>query len=75
MRIVSEAHLRFSLTVSGLKGWVSSKLMLKFPEKPIFYNVNPDISIGIENFKKRRWASDTILIETISHILSMAGKQ
>ena len=67
--------IRFSLTISGLKGWVSSKLMLKFPEKPIFYNVNPDISIGIENFKKRRWASDTILIETISHILSLAGKR
>ena len=63
------------MTISGLKGWVSSKLMLKFPENPIFYNVNPDISIGIENFKKRRWASDTILIETISHILSLAGKQ
>ena len=67
--------IRFSLSVSGLKGWVSSKLMLKFPEEPMFYNVNPDISIGIENFKKRGWASDTILLETISHILSTASKK
>ncbi len=67
--------IRFSLTISGLKGCVSSKLMLKFPEKPIFYNINPDISIGIENFKKCGWSSDTILLETISHILSRTGKQ
>ncbi len=67
--------IRFSLPISGLKGWVSSKMMLKFPEEPMFYNVNPDISIVIENFKKREWASDTVLLETISRILSMAGKQ
>ncbi len=67
--------IRFSLTVSGLKGWVSSKLMLKFPEEPVFYNINPDIPIGMENFKKRGWDSDTILLETISHVLSVAGKQ
>jgi hypothetical protein len=62
--------IRFSLDLSGLKGWVSSKLMLKFPEEPIFYNLDPDISIGTENFKKRRWDSDTILMEAIDLILS-----
>ena len=67
--------IRFSLNISGLKGWASSKLMLKFPEEPIFYNIKPDISISMDNFKKHGWASDTILLETISHILSMVGKQ
>ena len=58
----------FSLDNSGIKGQVSTKLMLKYPDKEIFYNVEPDIIIGIESFKKNRWDKNTILLETLEMI-------
>lgn len=60
--------INFSLDISGLKGGVSSKLMLKYPEKELFYCIEPDILIGIENFKKRGWDTNTILLETLDLI-------
>ncbi len=62
--------IRFSLDISGLKGWVSSKLMLKYPDEPLFFDIKPDISIGVENFKEHKWDSNTILMETKELILS-----
>ncbi|KAA8922935.1 S41 family peptidase [Thermoplasma sp.] len=62
--------IRFSLDISGLKGWVSSKLMLKDPDKNMFYRIEPDISIGIENYMKHEWDTNTILIETLELIRS-----
>jgi hypothetical protein len=60
--------ISFSLNISGLKGHVSSKLMVKYPKKPIFYIIKPDISIGLEIFKKRGYHPNTILMEALDMI-------
>ena len=60
----------FSLNNSGIEGQVSTKLMLKYPDKEIFYNVEPDIIIGIESFQKYGWDKNTILLETLERIVS-----
>ncbi len=62
----------FSLDVPGLKGRISSKLMLKYPKKQIFYNIKPDISVNMKSFRSHRWDVDTTLLETMK--LIRAGK-
>ncbi|SMD30337.1 S41 family peptidase [Picrophilus oshimae] len=60
--------IAFSLDNSGLKGNVSSKLMLKYPDKPMFYTIRPDIPINIKDFINHNWDANTILIESINII-------
>ncbi|MCL4355586.1 MAG: S41 family peptidase [Thaumarchaeota archaeon] len=43
--------LRFSLPNSGLKGWVSSKLMMKRPTEPLHHCLRPDVELTYEEFE------------------------
>ncbi len=58
----------FSLSISGLRGGVSSKLMLKYPDRELFYCVEPDISVGMEDFKKWKWDRETVLLKILAII-------
>ena len=43
--------LRFSLPNSGLKGWVSSKLMMKNPAEPIHHRLKPDVELTYDQYR------------------------
>ena len=60
--------IRFELQDSNLKGWISSKLMLKYPDEPMFYEIIPDQEIGIDKYADHGYASDTIVAEALKFI-------
>lgn len=60
--------LRFTLDISGFGGWVSSKIMMKFPNESIFFEIMPDVTIGLSNYMKYNWALDTTVVEAINII-------
>ncbi len=60
--------IRYELEHSGLRGWISSKVMKKYHDKPMFYEITPDIQIGLENYKKHGYALDTTVAETMKLI-------
>lgn len=62
--------LRFTLDSSGLSGWVSSKVMMKFPDKPIFFEIMPDVTIDLSYYVKYDWAIDTTVAEAVNIIKS-----
>ena len=62
--------IRFELQNSGLKGWISSKLMVKYPNEPVFYEIIPDQEIGIDEYADHDYATDTIVAEALKFILT-----
>lgn len=62
--------IRFELQNSGLKGWISSKLMVKYPNEPMFYEIIPDQEIGIDKYADHDYATDTIVAEALKFILT-----
>ena len=60
--------LRFTLDISGLRGWVSSKIMMKFPTEPIFFEITPDVIVGLKSYREYGWAVDTTVMETMNII-------
>ncbi len=61
--------IRFELKNSGLKGWISSKLMVKYPHEPLFYEIIPDHEIGIEKYANQNYSTDTVVTEALNLIL------
>ena len=60
--------LRFTLDISGLRGWVSSKIMMKFPTEPIFFETTPDVTVGLKSYREYGWAVETTVMVTMNII-------
>jgi hypothetical protein len=62
--------LRFSLPNSGLKGWVSSKLMIKSPAQPIQHRFKPDVELSFDEYRKFGFDPNSSLLLALRSVSS-----
>ncbi len=42
--------------------------MMKFPTEPIFFEITPDVIVGLKSYREYGWAVDTTVMETMNII-------